>query len=377
MRIVALVLTALLTLASASARSADDCAAPLDLHDGWTISDPATQGLDPALICAIGPRFAAWTAANAHAVLVIRHGALVFERYYTGQDERWGAPLGRVTFGPGVKHDLRSISKSVVSLLIGIARDRGLIPSIDVPIWTYFPDYADLRTAEKDKITLRHLLTMSAGFEWNENVPYQNPQNSEVRMIGAADEVRFVLEQPLVTAPGAAYNYSGGATALLGAILAKVGGKRLDQLANDWLFAPLGITDYEWIANDHDIPSAASGLRLRARDLAKIGQLVLAKGVWQGRQIVTADWIVQATSPQIQGEGLFFYGFQWWLGRTLINRREIDWAAGVGWGGQRLFVVPDQDLVVVVFAGLYRGQIFQGLVGGTILNDFVLATATK
>src|SRR5262249_53387348 len=148
--------------------------------------------------------------------------------YFTGEDKAWAKPLGLMTYHAGLKHDLRSISKSITSLLVGIAVDCGWIASIDAPVFASFPDYADLRSPEKDRITLRHLLTMTAGLAWNEVLPYSNPANSERRMIDATDPYRYVLEQPVARPAGAAYAYNGGLTALLGAILHRVSGRPLD-----------------------------------------------------------------------------------------------------------------------------------------------------
>jgi CubicO group peptidase (beta-lactamase class C family) len=381
MRRLGIAVTAMLAL-SAGAAHAEECSKPAELHDGWDVAAPEARGLDPAVLCAIGPRFEQWKEADVHAVVVARNGALVYEHYFAGEDEKWGRPLGRVAYDAGKLHDLRSITKSVTSLLVGIALDRGWIKDIDTPALSFFSEYADLRSAEKDRVTLRHLLTMSAGFAWNEiGVPYTNPENSVRRMTDAPDPYRYVLEQPLATPPGQSFNYNSGATALLAAVLHQTSGKTLDVLAKEVLFDPLGIADAEWLRFANGDPIAGYGLRLRPRDLAKIGQLVLAHGVWQGKQVVPASWIAQSTTPQINGEGLisgeglFFYGYQWWLGRSLVARREVDWTAGVGLGGQRLFVVPDRDIVVVVTAGLYSGPmfIFQGLVGGTVLNRYALA----
>ncbi len=295
--------------------------------------------------------------ADIHSVLVVRHDRLVFEHYFAGEDEQWGRPLGTVAYDAGMLHDLRSVTKSVVGLVVGIAVERGWIRSLDTPVLDYFPEYADLRTPEKERITVRHLLTMSLGLAWNEDLPYSNPANSERRMTDAPDPYRYVLEQPVETPAGTAYTYSGGSTALLSAILRKTSGKSLDELAQTLLFDPLGIKDVEWERYANGDPIAASGLRLRPRDLVKIGELVLAHGDWHGRQIVPADWIAAATAPQINGQGLYFYGYQFWLGRSLVDKREVDWVAGVGYGGQRLFIVPDLDLVVLVHAGLYQSPL--------------------
>jgi len=367
-------------LASPAATAADtppDCHEPAAMDDGWTVAAPADEGFDPAKLCALGPALEAEPERNAHAVLVVRHGTLVYERYFAGEDERWGRPLGRVPHDAATKHDLRSITKSVTSLLVGIAVDRGWIKDIDAPVLSLLPQYADLRSPEKDRITLRHLLTMSSGLAWSEDLPYSDPRNSERLMSDAPDPYRYVLEQPFATAPGERWVYSGGSTALLSAVLKQVSGRPLDELAQEMLFAPLGIADVEWIRYPNGDPVAASGLRLRPRDIAKIGRLVLDRGAWQGRQIVPAGWIEQSTAPQIAIEDKVDYGFQWWIGRSQVDGAVIRWSAGVGWGGQRLFLVPDRDLLVVVTAGLYDQPDRQDELGRTVLERYVLPAAVK
>ena len=351
-----------------------NCGAPATSEDGWQTAAPDAVGLDPAIICAIAPRFEEWRAADVHAVLVIRHGKLAYEQYFAGEDEFLGRPLGRVAYDVTMKHDLRSITKSVTSLVLGIEIGKGLVGGVDEPVLPRLPDYADLRSPQKDAITLRHLLTMSQGLAWNEDIPYSNSANSEIRMDYSPDPVRYALSQPVESPLGAVYNYSGGSATVIAALLHQATGKRLDDLARTDLFGPLGITDIEWIHYPTGDPVAASGLRLRPRDLAKIGQLVLDHGSWNGRQLVPADWIAAATSPQINGQGLYFYGYQFWLGRSFVQGRAIDWAAGVGYGGQRLFIVPALDLVVLVHAGLYSSPL-QASVPLTILNRYVLEAA--
>lgn len=287
-------------------------------------------------------------------------------------DEHLGSSVGEVTFGPETRHDARSMTKSVTDLLVGIAIDRGWIKSIDASAFSFFPQYADLRTPEKDRITLRHLLTKSSGLEWHEfDTPYTSDTNSENRMDSAKDSYRYALEQPVVAPPGRLWNYNSGSTELLGAILLKPTGKPLDQLACSLLFEPLGITDVEWYKYAPGNPSAAAGLRLRPRDLAKIGQLVLQRGAWSGKQVVSAGWIDASTTPQINGFLVFFYGYQFWLGRSLVDKHIVDWAAAWGLGGQRVFIVPALDLVVVVTAGLYESGM-QAQVPIKILNQYVL-----
>ncbi|SJZ34037.1 CubicO group peptidase, beta-lactamase class C family [Enhydrobacter aerosaccus] len=348
------------------------CGAPTATNDGWTISAPANVGLDAEKLCGLDKFLGQWQQPDIHAVVVARHGKLVLDRYFTGFDQTWGIPAGQVTYTADMKHDLRSISKSTVSLLVGIAKAEGKFPDLDSPVIDQFPDYAELRTPTLAKVTFRHLLTMSSGFTWDETPPYSDPANSERRMIEASDPVRYVLQQPFSTAPGQTYNYDGGNTALLGATVARKTGKRLDDYAAEKLFAPLGIADFEWKAMPGSGQLAfASGLRLRARDTAKLGQLLLADGTWQGKRVLPAGWVKESTTPRINGEGLYFYGYQWWLGRTFFKGRDLQWIAGVGYGGQRLFVAPDLDLVVMVNAGLYASRL-QGAIPLAIFKDLVL-----
>ncbi|PMS37396.1 CubicO group peptidase (beta-lactamase class C family) [Trinickia symbiotica] len=344
-------------------------------NNDWMVSTPEEEGMNPALLEGLAPQFEAWTEANVHSILIVRHGKIVCEHYFSGEDQAWGRPLGRVSYHSELKHDVRSITKSIVSLLFGIAIDHGWIGDLDEPVFSFFPEYADLRTPEKDAISLRHLLTMSAGLAWDEACPYSDPANSERRMSDATDRCRYVLEQPIVRPPGATYLYNGGLTALLAAILEKASGRPLDLLANEVLFGPLGIEDVEWVRYADGAPNAVSGLRMRPRDVAKIGQIVLQRGRWNKKTIVSQAWIDDATSAHINGEGLFFYGFQWWLGRSLVHRKEFRWVAGVGYGGQRLFIVPQLDLVVVVMAGLYDNPALTSIPGEVVLRRYAVPAA--
>ena len=367
------------------AEIAAECPKATDFHDGWTVAAPEQQGLDPALICGIGPRLEALKEANAHGVVITRHGRLVYEHYFAGDDERLGMSLGEVNFNAGTKHDIRSISKSVTSLLVGIALDRRLITDLDAPVFSFFPEYGDLRTPEKDRMTLRHLLTMSSGLAWDEtSVAFTNPSNTYSQMEIAPRSDRFVLAQPLAAPPGTVFNYNSGGAELLGLILRKVSGKRLREFAKETLFDPLGIEDWEWEGSSGFNPAAASGLRLRPRDLAKIGQLVLERGKWQGRQIVSSSWIEDSTTPRLSGsdtammfyrpEGISSYGYLWWLGRSPPEHPERDMIAGGGYGGQRVFILPNLGAVVVTTAGLY-GDKASGLTALTTLNEFVFPAA--
>jgi len=158
--------------------------------------------------------------------LVVRHGKLVYEQYFTGADEKLGRPAGIVSFDATTKHDLRSIEKSVAALVLGIVITQGRMADIDQPLLAQFPEYVDLRSTQKDQITLRHLLTMSQGLAWNEDIPYSDPANSENQMDVSPDPVRYAFSPPVVAPPGTVWNYSTGSTTILAALLHKATGQR-------------------------------------------------------------------------------------------------------------------------------------------------------
>ena len=288
---------------------------------------------------------------DLHAVLVSHAGAVVLERYYQGRDESWGKPLGVVSFEPDTLHDLRSVTKSMVGLLYGIALDRTLVPPAEAPLLAQFPEYADLAAdPRRAYLTVAHALTMTLGVEWDESGPYTSTANSEIAMEHAPDRYRYALDRPIVAEPGQTWIYSGGAVALVGALIARGCGRTLPEFAREALFEPLGISAFEWAAGRDGIASAASGLRLRPRDLLRIGELVLGRGEWRGRRIVSTAWLDASFAPAIPtGDGLE-YGRLWFLGEA-GNRR---WVAGFGNGGQRLWLMPDADLVAVILSGNYN-----------------------
>jgi len=293
---------------------------------------------------------------DIHAIVVSRGETIVLERYFDGPDDAWGRPLGVVCFGPETLHDLRSVTKSIVGLLYGIALDRGLVPPLDAPLVAQFPEYADLaRDPARAGITVGHALTMTLGTEWDEERPYTDPENSEIAMERAADRYRFILERPVVVPPGTRWIYSGGAVALVGALIARGAGTSLPDFAREALFDPLGITAFEWAAGRDGVASPASGLRLTARDLLKIGRMVCAKGIHAGGPIVPAAWIEASLTPAIgTGDGLD-YGRLWFLGQSDVPAGPSPrrWAAGFGNGGQRLYLSADTRVTAVIFAGQY------------------------
>lgn len=339
--------------------------APLQRDDGWPVATLAEAGLDPAALAAIVEKIDDGWIPNVHALLIEHEGRLVFERYWPGEDRSVTGPLGHVEHGPTTQHDIRSVSKSITSLLLGIVLTDNTEDMLARPIASFFPERPELGEG-LEEVTLHHVLTMTAGLAWNETVvPYSDERNDFGRLVNSADPVGYVLSKELQEPPGSRWNYNSGLTDLTGGVIEHLTGKPLIDYADEVLFGPLGITDYDWLrprAWPEDVfPSAGAGLRMRARDLAKLASLVLHDGKWQGRQIVPADWIRVSTVRHVEefpwsDAGAYAYGYFWYSGTVTDGRSSISGSPvirGAGYGNQAVFVLPKAGLTITVFAGNY------------------------
>lgn len=307
---------------------------------------------EPVLNSAIKKAFDAGELPGLHSALVDYQGQRLAEVYFSGRDQNWGSDLGVRQHSPDSLHDLRSVTKSVVGLLYGIALSQGKVPTLDQPLLAQFPEYADLKDGgDKEKILVAHALSMRMGIEWREDLPYTDKRNSEIAMEFAKDRYEYVLSRPLIGEPGQKWVYNGGATALIGRLIAQGTGSTLDDYAKEALFDPMGIEQFEWVRGADKEPSAASGLRLRAKDLAKIGLMINQGGKWQGKQIVPLSWIKASLEPRTVTNSGLKYGYFWYLS----PRGEPPyWAAGFGNGGQQLIVNKGLDFVIAIYAGNYN-----------------------
>lgn len=287
-----------------------------------------------------------------HSIVSLVDGEPFASAYFEGEDERWGISTGVKAHGPSTRHDLRSVTKSIVGLLYAIARDEGIAPEPGASLIEQFPEYSDLVADQARKqITIEHALTMTMGTQWDETLPYTDPKNSEIAMESAADRYRFILEQPIVDEPGEKWNYSGGATAVIAKLISNAANMSIDEYAAKKLFGPLGISEYTWIRGRDGEPSAASGLRMQAPDLAKIGQLIVDNGQFEGAQIVSKSALADMLRPKLTIDQNFHYGHFWYL---LGSKEAPVLAAAFGNGGQRLSVNAAKKLVTVIFAGNYN-----------------------
>ncbi|MFT3824306.1 MAG: serine hydrolase [Chitinophagaceae bacterium] len=347
---------------------------PVQANDGIATGTLRSVGLDSLKINEMSAKISEGIYPNIHSVLIARNNTLVYEQYWPGKDENWGDSLGVVPHGINDLHDCRSVSKSIVGACIGIAIAQGKIKGVEQRVFDFFPEYKKQDTGLKSNLTIKHLLTMTSGLVWNEDIPYTNPENSEVRMIGSKDPIGFVLSQPMDAVPGKVWKYNGGNTQLLAAIIEKVSGLKIDQFALDYLFKPLGITSYDW--NKYpgtSLPAAASGLRLRSRDMLKFGLLYSNSGVWNGRQVVPASWVQESSQFQVarngqrEGGG---YGYQFWVFVSQRSLVQLQLVTAVGNGDQRIFMDNDRKLVIVVTAGNYNlWDIKKG--SDALLHDYI------
>ncbi len=344
----------LMSLRAGAHASEPSCATPASINDGWKSVDMASADFDAPRLCGSLER-ATNGEFNLHGIVIERHGRLVAERYRNGPDKGVYSLFSRETqFGPTVAHDARSASKSVLSLLLGIAITQGKIASVAVPVADFYPEFPELATPGHKAITLQHLLTMTSGLEWSESggIP-----NDETSLFWKSSPYAYLFARTQVAPPGAKFNYNSGGTAVLADIVVRASRMPLRDFARSHLFEPLGIVDWEWVGDVHGRPMVFNGLRMRPRDMAKIGRMVADRGQWQGLQVVSAAWIDESMRSRAATEfdGLQ-YGYQWWLGSVDWHGKKVRWSAGFGNGAQRIFVVPELDMTVAITAGAYENM---------------------
>jgi len=316
------------------------CVPPAAYDDGWRVSTMTDEGIDARALDSLLGELAQGTYGRVEALVVARHGSLVVEEYFFGVHRNY-------------LHPIQSVTKSITSLLLGRALPRN--GRLDRPVYEFFPRHGDTRWCrERYDISLWHLLTMSAAIAWDEwSVPYTDPNNSNTAMNASDDWVRFVLDRPRAGVPGVASRYTSGLSILIGAVLAEVTGTPVDAFARDTLFAGLGIRNFRWVKSASGTTHTGGGLSLTARDLARVGQLVLDDGRWNGQTLLDAAWVRACTEHQLPlaepDPRITGYGYQWWR----MHHGEVACVAGRGYGGQFVGVYPERDLVLVLNASEY------------------------
>ena len=295
---------------------------------GWKSSAPELQGMDPARL-EVAVDFIESRLPDAYSLLVVKNGYLVLERYFS---------IGR----PDRRAVIHSVTKSVMSALIGIALDKGHLRSVDQKLVEFLPEYfiGELDPMKRD-ISLKHLLTMTAGLKWNDWGPIMRAWYS------SPNWTNFTIQLPQESSPGRIFNYNSSLSHLLSVILSKSTKMNTLDYANQNLFEPLGVQEKYWQKDPQGFRAGGFGLALLARDLAKIGFLYLNEGVWNGRSLISKSWVRESTRQQVHVHNLYGsngYGYQWWI-------KEVDGCFSYGARGRRgqfIVVVPELDLVIVV-----------------------------
>jgi CubicO group peptidase (beta-lactamase class C family) len=337
---------------------------PQDHGDAWAIDHAASRGIDTAALEAMMDAIRAGEFDVIDSIAIARSGALVFDETLRTQLADNDREVNNTELA---MHAQFSVSKSITSLVVGIAIDEGYIAGVDVPYLGLFPykEYANWDDRKND-ITLEHVLTMTLGLRWNEfDPPYSSPDNQWNRFyFSEHDFAKALLDLPLDADPGTEFAYSTAATVSLGQAVENAVPLMLDDFGINELFLPLGITDIEVTRTPTGLANGGGGFYLRTRDAAKFGQLLLADGDWNGERVVSSEWLAASVVPrttmawadpgqwdwQVTG-----YGYQWWTGFYEHDGAVIDTYVAWGYGGQWVVAMPSLDMVVAINSNGYDG----------------------
>jgi len=250
----------------------------------------------------------------------------------------------------GDLHTLQSVTKTVASVVFGVAITRGDFKSIDVPVLSFFDTTKVANIDDRKRhMTVRHLLTMTGGLDWNEGLPCIDPMNTASALEESQDWITFTINRPMMREPGTKFNYSSGESALLAYVFRQATGHDIEEYAARHLFAPLGIDHWFWKRTPSGSVDTEGGLYLEARDLARIWYLFTQHGRWHGTLVVSDDWVKASVTPVVAtgtSPNAAQYGLLWWLYRDPLDSAKYVWS-GSGFGGQTPMAFPDLDLVVV------------------------------
>ncbi len=328
---------------------------PETINDGWVTANIHDVGISEEKLCELIDLINFKIIKKIDGIIIIKDSFLVFEEYFSGQKYDYNAPnyLGqRVDYDIDIPHHLASVTKSFTSALIGIAIDKGFIESVDAKVFSFFPEYSEYNKGEKQNMTIEHLLTMSAGFKWNEHdVDYGNRNNDLIQMWLAIDPLEYLVSKPLIHTPGTEFYYNSGCTNLLGEIIHKASGLKPDVFADKYLFNKLGFKAREWERFPNGTIYTSGDLKIVPRDMAKFGYLYLKEGIWNKEQILSKDWIAKSIKPSIDVNNTWQYGYKWWLRYYNIGEKSFWSFSALGWGGQQITIIPDLNLVLVFTGG--------------------------
>lgn len=323
----------------------------------WTISPPEQEGFNPHELFNLHKNVERNPEKKVQSMLIVRNGNLVFERYYLNRSSSDGTPMpDPYPPTPDTFHHMKSVTKTVTATLIGNLLYQKSISSIDTPVFDYYQDDDVPNIESKRNITIEHALDFNSGLDWAE---WNNRNSDAMNMWLSNDPYRYVFNKDVLHTPGEKYVYQGAMSVLLGGLIERVTGKDLKTYTNETLFTPLNIVNYHWFP--HEVTGdflGSSGLYLRSRDFAKLGQLYLNKGLWNDHRIFSEEW----ANNSLVAKGRFWedrtiqYGHNWWFPLIKVGDEQLLIAGMRGAGGQDMFIIPKLQLIFLITSGSYQQQ---------------------
>jgi CubicO group peptidase (beta-lactamase class C family) len=339
---------------------------PDNISDGLDTGPLDEVNIDPELIEEAVKSIQQGKYQEVHSMLIFKDDRLVLETYFQGYRFSYEAEKHHgelMTWERDSLHRIMSVTKSITSICVGIAIDKGFIESAQQSVFDYLPEYQHLNTDRKDKITIEHLLSMTSGLKGNEwLVPYSNPKNDIIMVYWAEDPIDYVLNKPLIYKPGEYFQYYGGSNFVLSEIIHHAAKMNLDAFSEKYLFEPLGIASSYWIKLNQGVIDGAGGLKITPRDMVKIGVTFLNRGVWNGKRIISEEWVDKSAASYPGNSwmnnwddhyGMRGYSYSWWTHQFVKSGKRINMYYAGGWGGQYIMVIPDLNAVVVFTGGNY------------------------
>lgn len=338
----------------------------------WPVASPQSQSMNADSLQAFHNDIASGKYGYIDGMLITRNGKLIYQQSYQHDyakiyGDSAAKKSGLNQYDPGGPynyynpwwhpfyhrsdlHSLQSVTKTITSVIIGVATARKEFPALSTPVLSFF-DTTTVKNIDdrKKRMTILHLLTMTAGFDWDESFHYSDPRNDCTVMEGSFDWVQYVIDKPMAVEPGQSFRYNSGASQLLSYIFRKATGKDIEEYAFQYLFSPLGITRYFWKRSPTGLVDSEGGLYLSASDLAKVYYLFLKEGSWNGDQLVTKEWVKASVTPAVSAGRGVKYGYKWWLYEYGNDNSKYTWA-GSGFGGQWPMIIPEYN-IVAVFTG--------------------------
>mgnify|MGYP000063287869 CR=1 FL=1 len=333
---------------------------PKKLEDGWKTNSLKSQNADATLITKLFNKLQV-KKNKIHSVLFVKNNQLIIEEYFDDHTEN-------------KQHDLRSVTKSITSILMGIAIDKGFIENINDPISKYLKNLGPTKNLDlrKQEITIKHLLTMSTGLDCNDWD--KKSKGQEDRIYKKRNWLRYFLNLPMISKPGETSYYCTMGQVLATEIISQTSGMSIDKFAKKFVFTPLNITNVSWRHTSRKkVISSSKRLYMTSRDMAKIGQLILNKGIWNEQQIVSKKWVTESIKPVTKIAGIP-YGYLWWSIPFKLNDKIIISKTASGNGGQYIIIIPSLDIVGVFTGGAYNSQ--EDKLPFSIMNDIFLPAFT-